>query len=779
VLLPPASAQASPDPLGDLPHGVSPVARVAPAPLPTPSSWPFPDAFPETSGTGRLVEGAMEWTDFLYDDHGAHGLASTGYTGEGSPASQGTYAYPDGPARHNGADIFRAAVGKDAKASYWRVDWTTLVDANVPLAVFAFDTDDDAATGTSSWPAGAGLTSPGLDKGLVISAKGAWLQGIRVADTAVDLTANSFVVRLPDSVLPTEGRWKVRLASGLADPAGKGFAAVSGGSLPGQPPVYNVTFRDEDPASNSWMDKGQAAAIGSGDVSAYGTVVDWSALRARTTTPEVRRTGISMRWYPSSLPLGEGSYPNASNSDGGTTLQDYEPNLRSRPQPYSVYVPTTYDEAKPAKLTWILHSLGSIYTQYTAGPASDLKQFCEDRYSVCVMPEGRGPDLFWYDAGEYDLWQVWNRVATDYALDPTSTVVTGFSMGGCGSYSWPLAYPDVFAEAAPMAGITANKAYRFAIPSAVFPGSPEVSGLDFSPRYTAIGDQDPLVENARWMRFFIVQGLLDELVPVTQNIQMADRFQAFGQRYRLQLHPAEGHTEWYTKGMYGAIATNLENPHVAVRPGHVTYVWHPGRFHPEWGMPATGSFWVKEPVARQHADADLARIDATSGENPDPVVTTHVATSALASTDPSPALVREQTWTTGARAAASPTLVLTLTNVASLTIDLPGAGFAPTEWDTDVTVTTDGPSALELQGLSEAATLLLDGQPVTGRLVVPAGTHHVTLRRGGRSSADGLASGRLPATGSPGGAAVVGGLLLLLTAAVSRRRLATRPVSLL
>ncbi|MCU1600650.1 MAG: hypothetical protein JWO22_1359, partial [Frankiales bacterium] len=36
VVLPPASAQARPDPVGDLPPGVSPVARVTPAPLPTP-----------------------------------------------------------------------------------------------------------------------------------------------------------------------------------------------------------------------------------------------------------------------------------------------------------------------------------------------------------------------------------------------------------------------------------------------------------------------------------------------------------------------------------------------------------------------------------------------------------------------------------------------------------------------------------------------------------------------------------------------------------------------
>ena len=54
-----------------MPDQVPPAAlRVEPT-LPAPKGWPFPEAFPRTSGTGRLAGGASFWSDFLYDDQGA------------------------------------------------------------------------------------------------------------------------------------------------------------------------------------------------------------------------------------------------------------------------------------------------------------------------------------------------------------------------------------------------------------------------------------------------------------------------------------------------------------------------------------------------------------------------------------------------------------------------------------------------------------------------------------------------------------------------------------
>lgn len=95
----------------------------------------------------------MFWTDFLYDDHGATGLPVGDLKVQAPP--RGTYVYPAGPAAGNGADIFRVAIGLTETHTWWRVDWNTLVDATVPIALFTFDTDRGRAA-SADWPAGAG-----------------------------------------------------------------------------------------------------------------------------------------------------------------------------------------------------------------------------------------------------------------------------------------------------------------------------------------------------------------------------------------------------------------------------------------------------------------------------------------------------------------------------------------------------------------------------------------------------------------------------------------------
>ena len=133
-----------------LPSGVPPAATRAEPVLPVPAGGPFPDRFPRTSGTSRLAGGAVEWTDFLYDDHGAFGAGPPGgVTGLAPP--RGTFTYPDGPARNNGADLFRVGVGLSGAQTYWRIDWTTLDDPRVPIAAFAIDRDRSTATGVGMW----------------------------------------------------------------------------------------------------------------------------------------------------------------------------------------------------------------------------------------------------------------------------------------------------------------------------------------------------------------------------------------------------------------------------------------------------------------------------------------------------------------------------------------------------------------------------------------------------------------------------------------------------
>src|SRR5947209_2437173 len=383
-------------------------------------------------GYGRLSAGAFYWTDFLYDDHGARGAQLQASSTPIAPAA-GTYAYPPGPASGNGADIFRTGIGLDAQATYWRIDWTTLVDPSVPIALFALDTDDNATTGTAVWQAAAGIRSAGADRFLLLSERGAWLIG------------------------PT------RL--------------------------------------NLWRDEQQAQALSlGGDVSQFSAPLDWSALADQRTTPEPMPKGYSNRWYVSSLDLGQGVVGESNNEYQG----DLRPNFLGRMQPYSVYVPKSYDPAKPAPLTWLLHSLGEQHNQYGGLNPTLLQQACDGRNSICATTMGRGPDGWYYDEAEVDFWEVWHQLAATYTLDPDRTVLSGFSMGGWGTYKLGLTYPSLFAKALPMAGPPTC-------------GIRVVPGLDLhaaAGRCTTESDTTPLVENARWLPFAIHQGVVDELVPV-------------------------------------------------------------------------------------------------------------------------------------------------------------------------------------------------------------------------------------------------------------------------
>ncbi|HEV7846691.1 MAG TPA: hypothetical protein VGO83_10585, partial [Thermoleophilaceae bacterium] len=377
----PAAVAAAPR---GLPPGVPRAARHAEPKLPAPRAWPFREGFSRTSGTGRLQRGAFLWTDFLYDDHGAVGLGQSS-SPTNLAASNGTYSYPAGPAAGNGADVFRAAIGLTRRHSWWRVDWNTLVDPRVPVAAFALDTNNDAARGVSDWPGVPGLHSPGIERVLLVSSRGAWLVRAngrrRVGRVFVDRAARSFVVRIPRRALPPRRTTRVRLATGLANADGDGFAPVGGnlGARSGQPPVYNVSFRrvkQEPPRDNYWMEDAQADALSSGDVSAFSAVVRWSELARTRTTPEPKPRGYSNRWYVSSIEPGQGVVKDKSSTG------DLEPNFLGRVQPYAVYVPGSYTRAKRSRLVWILHSLGVQHNQYGALSPNLVKGMCDRERTV-------------------------------------------------------------------------------------------------------------------------------------------------------------------------------------------------------------------------------------------------------------------------------------------------------------------------------------------------------------------------------------------------------------
>jgi hypothetical protein len=702
--------------VGGLPAGAPPAASAAEPAIPAPAGWPFPEAFPRTAGTGRLAAGASYWTDFVYDDHGAVGVEHSSPVAALAP-STGTYTYPAGPASGNGADIFRAAVGLTSDASYWRVDWTTLVDARVPIAEWTFDTDNKATTGAATWPAGARVKSAGIDTALVVSSHGAQLlrasdgQLLAALPTSVDLATRSFLVRIPLSVLPVAGTWKVRLAAGLADKTGRSFAPVplSRGALPSEPPVYNVAFRTyrQEPAScgtcappnlkpidhgaqtvdgNFWNESAQASALAKDNVAQFASTLRWSDLAAQRTTPEPQPTGTSTRWYVTTLNLGQGVVPNEQSSFH-EAAGDLQPNFLSRVQPYTVYVPTSYHAGTPTPLTWVLHSLGVNHNQYAAVNPRTLAQLCGERHSICATTLGFGPDGWYFGQAEVDFWQVWHQLADSYTLDPTRTIISGYSMGGFGSYKLGLTYPDLFAAAMPLAG-PPTCGTRIIGPVVAEAAAKGPCAFD--------SDTARLVHNARWLPYDIADGVVDELVPFSGVLEQVHQFTRAGVRYRFVVYPAADHMAWAVEDDWSSEITALGHPVVMQNPGTISYSWFPHGSNPALGLGPTGIYWVRNLQARAAQPGELASVTAASGalpERPHLVTRTH---EPVLPGDPLPGIATIQSWTdTGPAPAPQPTLSLSFHDVAAAAVDLVRAGFQPTQ-QVRVTVTTDGPLELTL-----------------------------------------------------------------------------------
>jgi predicted esterase len=709
-----------------------PALHAAEPAVPQPSSWPFDDAIPRTSGFSRLKGGAAYWSGFLYDDHGALGTMVAAPPILFSPPV-GTYVYPAGaPAHQNGADIAAAAVGLRDGFVWLRVDWQTLVDANFPAAMWAFDTDDDAATGNAAWPLDALVSSDGVEAWLFMSGGGAWLvdaSGARTpiassgGDDWIDTTSRSFVAKVPASMLGIGNRARIRLGSGMARTGGSGFARVpvERGSLPGQPSLYDVAFRthEQEPLGRDawWRDRQLALSLALGDVTDFSLVVDWHELARKVDSGDPRPSGWLSRWYFSSIELGPGIAPN-----GRFYASDFLPNFMGRRQPYGIYVPARLPAGTPAPLSVLLHSINLSHNQFINWNPAFIRKLCEERGSICIAPLGRGADGWWANEAELDVWEVWNRVATDYPLDPSRTVLAGYSMGGYGAYRLGLEHPDLFAAVLVLAGAPAC--------SVRIVEGIEGSAVSGNRECDKESNTSPLIENARETPFYLGHDALDELAPVSSALEQADRFDALGQQYRIEIYSNQDHVVWSNTGTFeGAVSwLTRELRHVIRNPPRIAYGWYAQHQRDDLGIGPGSVWWLGGLRASSDEPGFRGRVDVWShaiGPG-DPVVqrlAEPVANSDGAGT------ARELRWPSRpATTLFEPAIDADLSGVSALSIDLPRAGFSPGQPGT-IRLMTDALISLQLSGLKPGTVVQTsDGRslrvPGSGQIdvTIPAGS---------------------------------------------------------
>ena len=116
-------------------------------------------------------------------------------------------------------------------------------------------------------------------------------------------------------------------------------------------------------------------------------------------------------------------------------------------QPYSISVPAGYTGQQPMPLLVDLHCHGwsQWYRPFQGHPAMELDDM------IVVAPHGRGScDYMWI--AEDDVLAVIEEAERDYRIDPDRVYVTGYSMGGTGSWNMAVRFPGRFAASYPVAG---------------------------------------------------------------------------------------------------------------------------------------------------------------------------------------------------------------------------------------------------------------------------------------------------------------------------------------
>ncbi len=111
-------------------------------------------------------------------------------------------------------------------------------------------------------------------------------------------------------------------------------------------------------------------------------------------------------------------------------------------QHFVTKVPNDYNPNETYPLLVNLHG-------YTGRPVPFFDKFSE--HYIEVMPWGRG-DTGYTGLGDNDVMQVIEYMRKWYSIDPQKICLTGYSMGGRGTWVTATRHPDLFAAAAPFYG---------------------------------------------------------------------------------------------------------------------------------------------------------------------------------------------------------------------------------------------------------------------------------------------------------------------------------------
>jgi hypothetical protein len=684
-----------PRPGPDLLYSKAPVApqlqNIAP--------WKVPPLL--ISGSEAYRHGEFLYQDYLYDDHGATRTPDPADPFNGAAnlfsPKHGTLTYPTDPVfANNAADLVELRVKPLASTTAFRVTLNSLKDPD--RTAFTIALGDSA--GLQAWPYGAGVRSPAqlfltVHGTTAVLGDAATGTALKPAPTAsVDLVRRQIEVRVPHaawnpgtSVVRMEagvGLWDVA-AGAYLQPGQSATATQPGGcESPPCPALFNMAFRLDEPVPHIyepgtantiaegsvlvkldgswWRERRQGDVLATGDVSEFNAQLDFGKLRAQANDESlVPKTGHLDRIVASHFEFGQGAdYTTVCLTSKAAECTGRFP---GQLQPYALFVPAKPLPQRGFGLVVSMHGLSANYNEFL-GSHEAAQMGEEGTGSIFASPESRGPDGGYASYAEADVFEMWADVARNYRLNPDQTDVTGYSMGGGGTYRLASRWPDLWARAFPIVG-------------------PPTSAASFTS-----------LRNIPVMAWY---GQNDELVgPEMSDMAFLNAQQA-GLRYDHWVFTPAGHVTEGNNDEYTPAAEFFGENTVDRNPYHVTYVVDPS-LNTVAESPADHAYWISGLTIR--TAGSTGKIDAFShaagvGDPPALPVGASAGTLNGGSHGPLPYSRRTLAWGPAPVQPKADLINVTVTNLATATVNPRRAGIS---CRAKIEVVSDGPLELTLAG---------------------------------------------------------------------------------
>jgi pimeloyl-ACP methyl ester carboxylesterase len=286
-------------------------------------------------------------------------------------------------------------------------------------------------------------------------------------------------------------------------------------------------------------------------------------------------------------------------------------------------------------MTLLLHSLSANYNQYAATHhQSQLGD--RDVGSLVLTPAGRGPDGFYAGTPEADTFEAWADVARHYRLDPSWSVVSGYSMGGFGTFRMLARWPDLFSRGFSVVGA---------------PGS--------------VIDQLASLRNTPLLSWNSAE---DELVNISTTRNTIEVLSFAGVRFEEHLHLTADHLTLAANDQYAPGAAWLGHDKVDRDPFHVTFVVDPTEDARTAAVVSDHAYWLSGLRGRGTIDA----VSTSSGYGDGQINAITDGAGALTGGEiPAIAYASEtRTWGPLRRVHATPSLLLKSQGVTAVAIDM-------------------------------------------------------------------------------------------------------------